>query len=159
MAKLDDKTNKWYVENIHDNHNICIEANPKQGVFISKIKNSVVTIKGKSNTIVIDNAVGSGVVFDDVISTVEVINSKKLQLQANGAIPSISIDKTEGSTVILSSPASRNASIVTSLSSEVNIVVSGDEVQNIDDVEYPVPQQFVSKLVNGKLVTKPSEHV
>jgi len=160
MARFDDKSNKWYVENVHDNQGVTIETNPKQGVFVSKVKNSVIYIKGKCNTIIIDNSVGSGVVFDDVISTVEVINSKKIQLQANGAIPSISIDKTEGATVILSSHKSKDSvSIVTSLSSEVNVVVNGDEAKGEEDVEYPVPEQFISKLVNGKLVTKPSEHV
>jgi adenylyl cyclase-associated protein len=101
MARLD--KNKWFVENITDKTDVKIEATPNQGVFVSKIKNTVVTIVGKSNTIVIENAEASGVIFDDVISTVEVINSKKLQLQANGSVHAISIDKSAGVTVFLQS--------------------------------------------------------
>lgn len=105
-----------------------------------------------------ENATGSGVVFDDVVATVEVINSKKVQIQANGSVHQISLDKTHGATVYLQSPAGLSASIATSLTSEVNIVTPG-KTENDDSVEHAIPEQFVSKFVNGKLVTGPSEHV
>eukprot|EP01123_Difflugia_compressa_P001760 TRINITY_DN121_c0_g2_i4.p1 TRINITY_DN121_c0_g2~~TRINITY_DN121_c0_g2_i4.p1 ORF type:complete len:173 (+),score=44.82 TRINITY_DN121_c0_g2_i4:50-520(+) len=156
MARLEN--NKWFVENINGNNEIKIEGKPNQGLFICKVKQSVVTICGKINTIVVDNTEATGVIFDDVISTVEVINSKKIQLQANGAVPAISVDKTAGATIYLQTAASQSASIVTSLSSEVNVTIPG-KTDDDDPTELAVPQQFVSKLVNGKLVTTPSEHV
>eukprot|EP01125_Pyxidicula_operculata_P001570 TRINITY_DN11422_c0_g1_i1.p1 TRINITY_DN11422_c0_g1~~TRINITY_DN11422_c0_g1_i1.p1 ORF type:complete len:157 (-),score=54.55 TRINITY_DN11422_c0_g1_i1:104-574(-) len=156
MARLDN--NKWFVENVDKKTDIVVKAEPKHAVFISKIKDSVVTIQGKCNTVVIEASSGSGVIFDDVISTVEVINCKKLQVQANGAVPSVQVDKSSGVAVFLQTAAGQNADIVTSLSQEVNVTIPG-ATENDDSIEYAVPQQYVSRLVNGKLVTKPSEHV
>eukprot|EP01124_Arcella_intermedia_P032356 TRINITY_DN752_c0_g1_i1.p2 TRINITY_DN752_c0_g1~~TRINITY_DN752_c0_g1_i1.p2 ORF type:complete len:157 (-),score=40.31 TRINITY_DN752_c0_g1_i1:33-503(-) len=156
MATL--KDNKWFVENVANKQDIKLECNPKQGVYISKVTDSVITIVGKANTIVAENVNKSGIIFDDIISTVEVINSKKLQVQANGSIPSIAIDKSQGVTVFLQTAEGQKASILTSLSSEVNIILPG-KTDNDDSVEFPVPSQFVSKIVGGKVVTTPSEHV
>jgi len=131
---------------------------PKQSVFISKINNSVVTIQGKCTAISIENATGSGVIFDDVVATVEVINSKKVQIQANGSVHQISLDKTNGASVWLQTPAAQSAVIATSLTSEVNVVTPG-KTENDDSIEHAIPEQFLSKFVNGKLVTGPAEHV
>merc|ERR1711862_426593 len=150
---------KWIVENVQGQTDIVIQiTETKQSVFISKIKDSMVTVKGKCSAIAIAAATGSGVVFDDVVATVEIINGKKVQVQANGALNQISIDKTEGATVYLQTPASQSAEIVTSLTSEINIVLPGATEED-DMVEHAVPEQFVSKFVDGKLITEASSHV
>eukprot|EP01128_Nolandella_sp_AFSM9_P011294 TRINITY_DN7_c6_g1_i1.p2 TRINITY_DN7_c6_g1~~TRINITY_DN7_c6_g1_i1.p2 ORF type:complete len:158 (-),score=52.56 TRINITY_DN7_c6_g1_i1:131-604(-) len=157
MAKLEG--NKWFVEKVEGKTDIVVNvAEAKQGVFISQIKDSVVTIVGKCSAISIESAVGSGIIFDDVVATVEVINSKKVQLQANGALNQIQIDKTNGATIYLQTAASQGAQLVTSLSSELNIVLPGATEED-DAIEHPVPEQYVSKFVDGKLVTGPTDHV
>jgi len=158
MAKFEDKLKKWYVEGQTGVTDIVINAQPSHGVFISKNKDSVVTVKGKVGSICVESCQGSGIIFDDVVSSVDVVNCKKIQLQANGVLALVAIDKTTGVTVFLQSPASQKADIATSLATEINVVVPG-KTENDDSVEHPVPAQFVSKFVKGKFVTTAVEHV
>ncbi len=90
-----------------------------------------------------------------VIANVEVINSQKVQLQANGSLNNIVIEKTRGATVFLQTDAGKKAEIVTSNSEEVNIVVPDPSG---DPKEHSIPVQFVSKFEGNKLVTRPAEH-
>jgi adenylyl cyclase-associated protein len=92
-----------------------------------------------------------------VIANVEVINGQKIQLQANGTVSSIVVEKTNGATLYLQKEGSQKAQIITSNSSEVNIVVPAAN-PNDPPKEFAVPFQFVSQLQGGKLVTKPVEH-
>jgi adenylyl cyclase-associated protein len=148
MARLEGT--KWFVENLEGKTDVVVTVTePKQSVFVSKIKDSVVTIKGKCTAISVENATGSGVIFDDVVATVEVINSKKVQIQANGSVHQIALDKTHGASVFLQTPAGQSALIATSLTSEVNIVTPG-KTEDDDAIEHAVPEQFISKFVNGK---------
>lgn len=45
-----------------------------------------------------------------VIAVVEVVNSSGIQIQANGAVPSITVDKTSGVTIFVQSEAGRGVS-------------------------------------------------
>jgi len=157
MARLEGT--KFFVENLTGKTDVIIKiTEPKQSVFISKVTNSVITVQGKCTAISVENATGSGIIFDDVVATVEVINSKKVQLQANGSVHQISLDKTHGASVFLQTAAGQSASIATSLTSEVNVVTPG-KTENDDSIEHAIPEQFISKFVKGKLITGPSEHV
>ena len=53
-------------------------------------------VKGKVNAVTVDACHGTGVVFDEVIASVEVVNCRSLQLQCTHAVPMIAIDKTDG---------------------------------------------------------------
>jgi adenylyl cyclase-associated protein len=48
------------------------------------------------NNIALDSCHKTGVVFSDVIASCEVINSKGVQLQTTGIVPTISVEKTDG---------------------------------------------------------------
>lgn len=63
-----------------------------------------------------------------------------------GKVPTISIDKTDGCQVYLS-PESLDVEIVSSKSSEMNIMVPKG---NGDYAEYPVPEQYKTTVVPGK---------
>eukprot|EP01127_Copromyxa_protea_P011118 TRINITY_DN2777_c0_g1_i1.p2 TRINITY_DN2777_c0_g1~~TRINITY_DN2777_c0_g1_i1.p2 ORF type:complete len:172 (+),score=50.58 TRINITY_DN2777_c0_g1_i1:41-517(+) len=154
------KGDHWFVENLTDRQDIVITiGSPKERVFISKLTGSVVTIKGKVNAVAIENTKTSGIIVeDDVISSVEATNCSKLQIQTNGAIPVFQIEKTHGATVFLNGEASRNASVITSLSTEVNVVVPGATEED-DAIEMAVPEQFASVYKDGKLITTPTSHV
>jgi len=70
-----------------------------------------------------------------------------------GRVPSVAIDKCSGVQVFLSK-SSLETEIVTSKSSEMNIVIpKGDDV-----VELPVPEQYVTKVKDGKLLTETVAH-
>uniref|UniRef100_A0A914I9A0 C-CAP/cofactor C-like domain-containing protein n=1 Tax=Globodera rostochiensis TaxID=31243 RepID=A0A914I9A0_GLORO len=79
------------------------------------------------------------VLFDSLLSQVEVINSQSVEVQSLGALPTISIQKTDGCQVYLSKE-SLGAEIVTSKSSEMNVMVPKED--GGDFTEFPVPEQF-----------------
>lgn len=93
-----------------------------QVVYIYGCQDSVIIIKGKCNSISVDNCKKTSIVFDDIVSTVEFVNCQSVKAQAMGVIPIFSIDKTDGAHIYLSE-ASAKAEIVTSKASEVNISV------------------------------------
>jgi len=149
-----------WVEDLTGRTDIHIQVHePKEKVYIRNIQDSVVTITGKCTMISIENARGSGVIFDDVIATLEVINSQKLQLQVNGTVPSLQLDKTHGASVFIQTPGGLDVNIVTSQCTGLNIMTPG--VREEDDmIETPIPEQFVTVFDHErkKWKTHPTEH-
>lgn len=145
---------KWRVENFEQKHDLVIEETElKQVVYVFNCSNSTVQVKGKINSIIIDNCKKLGLVFENVVGIVEIINSKAIQLQVLGRVPTISINKTEGCQVYLSKD-SLSCDIVSAKSSEMNIQIPhGDD----DYREFPVPEQFKTVWDGSKLVTEPTE--
>ncbi|KAM9307982.1 adenylyl cyclase-associated protein 2 [Gastrophryne carolinensis] len=144
---------KWRVEYQEGVDNLVIsDTELKQVVYIYKCKKTTLQIKGKINSIIIDNCAKLGLVFDDVVGIVEVINSKDVQIQVMGKVPTISINKTDGCHVYLSE-SSIDCEIVSAKSSEMNILVP----HNGDYREFPVPEQFKTSWDGSKLVTEPAE--
>ncbi|XP_034455128.1 adenylyl cyclase-associated protein 2 isoform X2 [Hippoglossus hippoglossus] len=145
---------KWRVENFEQKHDLLIEETElKQVAYVFGCNNSTLQVKGKINSIIIDNCKKLGLVFENVVGIVEIINSNSIQLQALGTVPTISINKTEGCQVYLSKD-SLNCEIVSAKSSEMNILIpTGDD----DYREFPVPEQFKTVWGGSKLVTEPTE--
>lgn len=145
---------KWRVENFEQKHDLIIdETELKQVVYVFACNNSTLQVKGKINSIIVDNCKKLGLVFENVVGIVEIINSKSIQLQVLGTVPTISINKTEGCQVYLSKN-SLNCDIVSAKSSEMNIMIPEGE----DDYkEFPVPEQFKTVWDGSKLVTEPTE--
>jgi len=150
--------NKWMVENQISNKNLVIsDTEAKHTVYIYNCKGSTIQIKGKVNAITVDNCSKTGVVFENCIASFEVVNCNGIEVQVTGKVPSFAIDKTSGCQLFLSK-LSLAAEIVTSKSSELNIVIPGDS--DSDDVtEVAVPEQYKSTIVGGKLVTEVVAHV
>ncbi|KAM6899877.1 adenylyl cyclase-associated protein 2 [Xenentodon cancila] len=145
---------KWRVEYFEQKHDLVIEETElKQVVYVFNCNNSTLQIKGKINSIIVDNCKKLGLVFENVVGIVEIINSKAIQLQVLGKVPTMSINKTEGCQVYLSKYA-LNCDIVSAKSSEMNILVPVGE----DDYrEFPIPEQFKTVWDGSKLVTEPTE--
>ncbi|XP_076865173.1 adenylyl cyclase-associated protein 2 [Brachyhypopomus gauderio] len=145
---------KWRVEHQDKAHALLIEETElRQVVYVFSCTNSTLQIKGKVNSIIVDNCKKLGLVFDNVVGILEVINSRDIQLQVLGKVPTISINKTEGCQVYLSQE-SLGCEIVSATSSEMNILVpQGDD----DYKEFPVPEQFKTVWDGSKLVTEPTE--
>lgn len=145
---------KWRVENFEQKHDLVIEETElKQVAYIFNCNNSTLQIKGKINSIIIDNCKKLGLVFENVVGIVEIINSKAIQLQVLGNVPTISINKTEGCQVYLSKDAI-NCDIVSAKSSEMNIMIPQEDDEY---KEFPVPEQFKTVWDGSKLVTEPTE--
>lgn len=159
VTKLDDK--KWTVR-FHENCQatpIVIEITSfQQSVAISNCDKAVIQIKGKCTNIAIMSCTNVGVIFDDVVASVEAVRSKKLQLQANGALAQIALDNSSSVDIFMQSAAGKSVEIVTSLCEGVNVTFPGEHAE-ADPTEYPIPMQFISNLKEGKLITAPSSHV
>jgi len=156
-AKFSLEGNKWVVENQDDNANLVIaDTEPKHTVYIYKVDRSVVVIKGKVNSICIDSCNKIGVIFDNAIAQVEMINSTSVELQVTGKVPSFAIDKCGGVQLILSKDC-LDAEIVTSKSDAMNVQIPVEGEQDLTEIA--IPEQFKTTIVKGKLVTNCVEHV
>uniref|UniRef100_A0A8C6TI37 Adenylyl cyclase-associated protein n=1 Tax=Neogobius melanostomus TaxID=47308 RepID=A0A8C6TI37_9GOBI len=145
---------KWKVENQQNVQGLVIsDTELKQVVYAFKCNQSTLQVKGKINSITIDNCKKMGLVFDDVVGIVEIINSRDIKVQVMGKVPTISINKTDGCHVYLSKD-SLSCEIVSAKSSEMNILVPKDDG---DFVETPVPEQFKTVWNGEKLVTTATE--
>ncbi|XP_016297348.1 adenylyl cyclase-associated protein 2 isoform X2 [Sinocyclocheilus anshuiensis] len=145
---------KWRVEHQEKSHDLVIEETElRQVVYVFSCSNSTLQIKGKVNSIIVDNCKKLGLVFDSVVGIVEIINSRDIQLQVMGKVPTISINKTEGCHVYLSKD-SLDCEIVSAKSSEMNVLVPEGE----DDYrEFPIPEQFTTVWDGSSLVTEPTK--
>uniref|UniRef100_A0A8D1KHC7 Adenylyl cyclase-associated protein n=1 Tax=Sus scrofa TaxID=9823 RepID=A0A8D1KHC7_PIG len=151
MLELEGK--KWRIEYQEDRNDLVIsETELRQVAYIFKCNKSTLQIKGKINSIIVDNCKKFGLVFDNAVGIVEVINSKDIQMQVMGRVPTISINKTEGCHIYLSEDA-LDCDIVSAKSSEMNILIPRDG----DYREFPVPEQFKTAWDGSKLVTEPAE--
>ena len=53
-------------------------------------------VKGKLNAITIDECTGTGLVFQDLVASCELVNSSGLQVQVTGLVPTVAVDKCDG---------------------------------------------------------------
>ncbi|XP_020655784.3 adenylyl cyclase-associated protein 1 [Pogona vitticeps] len=145
---------KWRVENQENASNLVIsDTELKQVAYVYKCVNSTLHIKGKINSITLDNCRKLGLVFDDVVGIVEIINSRDVQVQVMGKVPTISINKTDGCHVYLSK-SSLGCEVVSAKSSEMNVLIPTDSG---DFNEFPIPEQFKTLWNGQKLVTTVTE--
>jgi adenylyl cyclase-associated protein len=148
--KLELQNKKWVVEYQENQRALEIsDTNPKQSVYVFRCTGCTLVVKGKCNSIILDNCKKFALVFDDVIAACEIINSQRVQVQVNGKCPTVSIDKTDGCQVFLSKD-SMACEIVTAKSSEMNICIPKDDG---DISEHAVPEQFKSSWNGKRLVT------
>ncbi|XP_041068754.1 adenylyl cyclase-associated protein 1 [Carcharodon carcharias] len=151
MLELEGK--KWRVENQENASNLVIQDTElKQVVYVYKCVSSTLNVKGKINSIIVDNCKKMGLVFDNVVGIVEIINSRDVKIQVLGKVPTISINKTDGCHIYLSKD-SLSCEIVSAKSSEMNVLVP----INDDFVEHPIPEQFKTVWNGKKLETTVTE--
>lgn len=145
---------KWRVENQEGAPNIVIsDTELKQVVYVYKCVKSTLHIKGKINSITLDNCKKLALVFEQVVGIVEIINSQAIQVQVIGKVPTISINKTDGCQIYLSRSC-LDCEIVSAKSSEMNVLVPTDTG---DFNEFPIPEQFKTVWNGQKLVTTVTE--
>jgi adenylyl cyclase-associated protein len=158
LPKIELSGNKWLVEWQENNANIELnETEAKQAVYVYKCENSVVKIKGKINSIAVDGCKKTGIVFEDAISQVELVNSNSIELQVLGKVPSIAVDKCSGVQIFLSKNG-LGVEIISSKSDSMNVLIP-DPSGAPDPIEIAVPEQYKTVIKNNKLVTTTVEHV
>lgn len=154
------KPAKWLVEYQTQSSNpngVCVidAKSPKEQVYIYKCENATIKVNGKIKSIIMDSCIKTNLLFESAISSCEVVNCKKLQIQCTAICPSFSIDKTDGCLIHLSKEAVPISRLVTTKSSEMNL--SWEDDKSGEQVEVPVPEQFVHRLVNGALTSEVSD--
>lgn len=155
VFELEDK--KWKIEYQQKNHSLVVDKTDlKHTVYIYQCKECTITVKGKVNSILLDSCQRVGLLFDDVLSTVEFINSNNVQLQVLGKVPTITIEKTDNCQIYLSK-SSLDTEMVSSKSSSMNVLVPNETGD--DYLEYPIPEQFKTVFNSKikKLTTNPTE--
>lgn len=157
-----ERGSKWVIEyqtkeTVASNENGVMSVdiqNPKQHVYIYKCDNVTFDIKGKANSIIVDNCTKCNIIFESVISSCEIVNCKKIQTQVKGVCASITVDKTDGFLTYLSKESIPVTTFVTCKSSEMNVNYPND---NDELIEIPIPEQFHHKFNGGVLQSSVSE--
>jgi len=163
IFEYQDRGFKWSVEN-HTKESVIKEvskdgvitvdiSDPKQQVYLYNCEGVTVKVNGKFKSLILDKCTGCAVVYDTLISSAEMVNCKKIQLQVNGVCPVFTIDKTSIVTIYVSKESMAVSTFTTSLSSEMNVSFPDGD----DQKELPIPEQFVHKLSNGVVTSDVSD--
>lgn len=157
--KLEETSKGWVIENYDDKKNFVLDVTMKMAVQIYNCDNCVVTLKGKLNSLIIDKCNRTAVVFDDAVSNVEIVNSKKAKVQCTGWVPQFVLDKVDGCTLYLTKKSDTYPSVISTLVQGLNIATpSRTEEDEMD--EQPMPFQFETKMKDwkkGSWATAPTE--
>lgn len=113
----------------------------KQQVYIFGCENATIILEGKAKNIIFDSCKKTKLIFDNAVSSIEIVNSKNVQVQSKGRVPSVAIDKTDGCLVYISWEG-RDVQFVTSKSSEMNVAFPSGPGSD-EYIEKPIPEQFV----------------
>jgi len=147
---------KWVVENFDGNKKVEVVAESfKNTCYIYKCDNSNIIVKGKMNSITLDNCQKTNLIFESLVAVCDVVNCKSVKIQILGTVPTVQVDKTDGFNVFLNEKT-MHTTLVSSKSSEMNVSIPvGTEG---DYKEFPVPEQYVTSYKDGKFSTVTSGH-
>eukprot|EP00759_Apiculatamorpha_spiralis_P035295 PhF_6_TR36159/c0_g1_i1/m.52596/K17261/CAP1_2, SRV2; adenylyl cyclase-associated protein len=133
-------------------------ATMKHNVLLNRCAYVTLIVPAKVNCISLNESLRVSVIFEGTVGPLEITNCKNIEIRVSkGRCPSISVDKSEETTIQLNEDSLLETEIVTALSTATNIVVP-DVKEPGETKELPVPEQFVSKLKGNKLTTAPTEH-
>lgn len=133
---------RWFCEHQTGMVEVNVTAS-SQEVYIYNCDGATVLVNGKCTALQIDKCVKTQVLFDHVIASVSVVDSKRLKMQSRQSVKSISLDKTDGAMVYLNWE-SRDAQIATSKCSELNVSFPVSEAEDAEWTEQPIPEQFIT---------------
>lgn len=148
---------KWEIFYQTKNNDIEIEEDQVKmhhTIYVMKCDDSLIQVRGKVNSIVLDGCVRTSIIFDSAVSSCELVNCQSCKIQVKGKSPMISLNKVDGVQIFLSQE-SATCPIYSSKSSEMNICITNDE----DYDEIPLPELFVSRYdpKTKQVVTIPEE--
>lgn len=149
-----EKNTNWVIENYEGVQDLKVdEAVVGHLVVIINCRNATIQVtSAKVKCICIDGCERVNVICNDVLSTVELVNSDRIKVQILGTCNSVAIDKCNGVGIILSK-ASIGVEIVTSKSSEMNVVIPEEGGEEGDTIELPIPEQFVTRVTGPRKLT------
>ncbi|KAJ2892574.1 adenylate cyclase-associated protein [Zalerion maritima] len=135
----------WTVENFDKDQTapIEIEAEQRHSILISKCSNCTVIVKGKANSITIENTQRFNLIVETLISSVDIVKSSNFALQVTGSLPTVMMDQIDGAQIYFSKE-SVSTKVYSSKSSGINIVVLMGEGEDEESTELPLPSQICS---------------
>ncbi|KAF9307650.1 hypothetical protein BGZ91_008293 [Linnemannia elongata] len=163
--------NKWIIEHFENNNDVVLEnAELGQTVYIYGCQNSTIQIKTKVTTVAMDSCTKTGLCVESLVTSLDVINSKSVQLQILGNAPTVTLDKVDSCMVYLSRECMDTTGIFTTKTSGVNVLTPAPvpeqqqqtatttaagtaTTESIEYVERSVPEQLFTRMVDGKMVT------
>ncbi|KAF9144625.1 hypothetical protein BGX30_012176 [Mortierella sp. GBA39] len=165
--------NKWIIEHFENNNDVVLDgAELGQSVYIFGCQNSTIQIKTKVTTVAMDSCTKTGLCVESLITSLDVVNSKSVQLQILGNAPTVNLDKVDSCMVYLSRECMDTTGIFTTKTSGVNVLTPAQvpeqqqqqqtaattaegisTTESIEYVERSVPEQLFTRMVDGKMVT------
>lgn len=143
-AKTELEGNKWNVENHENNSSITIENTElSHTVNIFGCKNTVIQVKGKINAIAMVSCQKTSIVFDSLVSALEITSSPSFAVQVMGRVPTIVLDSCDSGQIYLSSSeAAAEAEIIASKCSALNVSIPKKGAEEVEYVELALPEQL-----------------
>lgn len=150
--------NKWIIENFDSPGEgmVEIEASISHSVLITRCTKVAIRVIGKANAISLDNCTKVSLIIDSLVSSVDVIQSPKFELQVLGTLPTIMLDQVDGAAIYLSRE-SLGTEVFTSKCAGINVNLPG-RTDDDDYEEKALPEQVKSVVKNGLLVSEIVEH-
>eukprot|EP01083_Nonionella_stella_P015065 42170_1 len=129
-----------YVEGIEE----IKDAGIKNEVYICNCKNSGFKIDTKVKAVIVDSCEKVQVEISDVLTSVDMINTKRSTLYIKKVAPTINVDKCAGPRLVLFQEfLDTKPQIITSMTSDMNVSVPGKTADD-DMKDIPVPYQFIT---------------
>ncbi|XP_015912676.1 adenylyl cyclase-associated protein 2 [Parasteatoda tepidariorum] len=139
---------KWVIEHQKDNPSLTLDNQMSESVAMYSCQSSFLEILNKINNIVIDSSKKVSIIIrGDVISCVEIIRCEGLKIQCEGVVPLINCANSDNIQIFVNEQ-SKHVQLIASKSSSLNMCMMQPDG---DYVEYPVPEQIMSVIENGKL--------
>jgi adenylyl cyclase-associated protein len=148
MVEFKKQGMRWCVEAQTKDDGVVevVVEDPKHSVAIYGCFQATIDIKGKCKGVTLDSCEQTQVFVDTVLSSVELVNCKRMKVQIREMAPTVAIDKTDGCQVFLSKDGLETG-FTTAKSSEMN--VSFPDPKTGDLIETPIPEQFVHRVILG----------
>ncbi|KAF9135183.1 hypothetical protein BG015_003305 [Linnemannia schmuckeri] len=173
--------NKWIIEHFENNNDVILEnAELGQSIYIFGCQNSTIQIKTKVTMVAMDSCTKTGLCVESLTTSLDVVNSKSVQLQILGNAPTVNLDKVDSCMVYLSRECMDTTGIFTTKTSGVNVLTpaplpeqqqqavaatatttAAEEsaaTESIEYIERSIPEQLFTRMVDGKMVTSIVEH-
>lgn len=120
---------KWTIEyqnGANGDNAVSIDTDLKQTVYVYKCHDSLIKINGKVNAIVLDCCSKTACIFEEALASVELVNSKDVQIQCTKNAPALSIDGCTSISYYMST-SFKDAQIITAKSAAVNLIRPTDD--------------------------------
>ena len=133
------------------------DVQPNYGFVLVKCKDTQMIVEGKCKNIMLEGCQNVKVLAESILSTIEVLNCKKVTIQVKQQLPQISFERSEGLNLYIDQ-GGKNLKIHSTCSQAMVIHYPKENGTEDDEwLDAPVPETFVSVLKKDQLVSEPLE--